>query len=84
MHGFTNLRLKWPTGAFRNASFILKFIFFILRFTKHRFIKNNMCLLTYRIHVRILLIIIFIHGRFVIALEIASSFANNAPVDTVE
>ena len=42
-----------------------------------------MRLLTYRIHVTIFLIIIFIHGRFVIALDIATSLANNAPVDAV-
>ena len=42
-----------------------------------------MCLLTYRIHVTIWLIIILTHGRFVIALEIATPLANNAPVDTL-
>ena len=49
-----------------------------MRFAKLRFIKNNMRLLTYGIHVAILLIIISIHGRFVTALEIATSLTINA------
>ena len=83
MPGFTNLRLKWPNGAFKTHLLKTHLYHFCVSPSTVS-LKNNMRLLTYIIHATILLIIIFIHGRFVIALEIATSLANNAPVDTVE